>query len=115
MKHSGWLRGWQSWLMLATVAVALLVIVNAVMFEMNRTLQADVSSRAQYIQQTVQLEALNREIVTAIANLVTRNNDDALRTVLSQHGITINPAGPAVTAPQIGTAPAPSPAGKQSR
>jgi hypothetical protein len=75
------------------------------MFEMNRTLQAEVSGRAQYIQQTVQLEALIREIVTAIANLVTRNNDNALRTVLSQHGITINPAGTAVTAPQTGTNP----------
>jgi hypothetical protein len=101
--------------MLVAVAAAALVIVNMVMFEMNRTLQAQVNGRAQYIQQTAQLEALNREIVTAIANLATRNNDDALRTVLSQHGITINPAGPAVTAPQTGSSPAPSPAGKQSR
>jgi hypothetical protein len=115
MRRSGWLRGWQDWLILVAVAAAALVVVNMVMFEMNRMLQVEVSGRTQYIQQTVQLEALNREIVTAIANLATRNNDDALRTVLSQHGITINPAGPAVTAPQSGTSPAPSPTGKQSR
>jgi type VI protein secretion system component VasK len=100
--------GWQVWLVaLATVAL-ILVAINIVMFEMNRGLQIEVNSRAQYIQQTVQLEALNREMVSAIANLAARNNDDALRTVLSQHGITITPAG----VPAVPATP-PAPAGKR--
>ena len=93
--------GWQSWLVPLAAIVAVLVVVNSVLFEMNRRLQAEVSSRAQFIQQTVQLEALNRELVSAIANLATRNNDDALRAVLSQHGITVGPT------PVPGQAPAP--------
>jgi hypothetical protein len=115
MSRPSWLRGWQGSLILAVGAAASLVIGNMVMFEMNRTLQAEVSGRAEYIQQTVQFEALHREIVTAIANFATRNNDDALRTVLSQHGITINPADPAVTVPQTGINPAQLPTGKQAR
>ena len=81
-----------------TVAAALglgLAVVNMVLFETNRALQLEVNARTQYIQQTVQLEGINREIVGAIAQLAVRNNDDALRTVLSQHGITVTAsAGP---------------------
>ena len=42
---------------LAGVAIAL-VVTNIVLFERNRTLQAEVSARTQYLQQTAQLEAL---------------------------------------------------------
>jgi hypothetical protein len=103
----GWssCRGWQGGLLLVAVLGAVLVLVNAVLFEINRSLQTQVTSRAQYIQQTVQLEALNREIVSAIANLASRNNDEALRAVLAQHGITINPP------PGAGTPAAPPAAG----
>jgi hypothetical protein len=68
----------------------ILVFINMVLFERNRSLQREVGSRAQYIQQSVQLEALHREIVNAIANLAVRNKDDALKTILTQQGITIN-------------------------
>jgi MOFRL family/Domain of unknown function (DUF4147) len=74
---------------LAAIAI-ILVLTNIVLFERNRSLQAEVSARAQYIQQTTQLEVLNREIVNAIANLAVRNKDDALRTLLAQQGISIN-------------------------
>jgi len=74
---------------LAAIAI-ILVLTNIVLFERNRSLQAEVSARAQYIQQTTQLEILNREIVNAIANLAVRNKDDALRTLLTQQGISIN-------------------------
>ena len=67
-----------------------LAVTNMVLFERNRALQAEVSSRAQFIQQSVQLEALNREIVNAIAGLAVRNKDDALKTILTQQGITFN-------------------------
>ena len=83
-------KRWHSWVtLIAGIGVAL-VVVNIVLFERNRTLQAEVNIRAQYIQQTVQLEGLHREIVSAIANLSVRNKDDALKTILTQQGITIN-------------------------
>jgi hypothetical protein len=90
--------------------VVALVLVNIVLVEMNRSLQADVNGRQQFIQQSVQLEALNREIVSAIANLSVRNQDDALKTVLSQHGITFTPSPAGTAAPQP---PAPSTAPKR--
>ena len=86
---------------LAAVAVVL-VAVTVILAERNRTAQAEVNRRAQYIQQTVQLERLHREIIQGIVNLAIRNNDEALRTLLTQHGVTINqPQAPAAapTAP----------------
>ena len=97
------------WQLAVTLIAALGVVfelTNMVLFERNRSLQEDVSARAQYIQQTVQLEGLHRELVNAIANLSVRNKDDALRTILTQQGITINMgqsppgAAPATQAPE---------------
>jgi hypothetical protein len=99
---------WQSWVTIGAAAACLLVLINIVLFEMNRGLQAEVNSRQQYIQQSLQLEALNREIVAAIANLAVRNKDDQLKALLAQHGITINvgPAGSPAPSSSSGT-PAP--------
>lgn len=88
---------WDLWLTATSILVAVLVLVNIGLFELNRRLQADVSARAQFIQQTGQLEALSREIVNAIATLAVRNNDAALRRILTQHGISLT--GPASTEP----------------
>jgi hypothetical protein len=107
MARSHRFRGWQSWLLSTTLLAAALVVANAILFEINRSLQVEVNSRAQYIQQTVQLEALHREMVAAIANLANRNNDDALRSVLLQHGIGVSPAaGPSPAAPSAAPVPA---------
>lgn len=81
---------WQSGVTLLAAVGVVLVLTNIVLFERNRSLQTDVNARAQYLQQTVQLERLHREIVNAIANLSLRNKDDALKTILTQQGITIN-------------------------
>jgi predicted Holliday junction resolvase-like endonuclease len=83
-------KRWHGWVTVLAVIAIILVLTNIVLFERNRSLQAEVSARAQYIQQTGQLEALNREIVNAIANLAVRNKDEALRSLLAQQGITIN-------------------------
>ena len=84
------LSRWQVCVTLAAALGVVLVLTNMVLFERNRSLQGEVSSRAQYIQQSVQLEGLHREIVNAIANLAVRNKDDALKTILTQQGITFN-------------------------
>jgi type VI protein secretion system component VasK len=81
---------WQTWVTLAAALGIVLILTNMILFEWNRSLQREVDARAQYIQQTVQLEGLQREIVSAIANLSVRNKDDALKTILTQQGITIN-------------------------
>jgi hypothetical protein len=99
------LNRWQSWLTLGAGIVLVLVLVDMILFERNRALQAEINSRQQYIQQSVQLEGLNREIVTAIANLAVRNKDDQLKAILAQHGITINvgSTGAASASPSSGS------------
>lgn len=81
-----------SWPLVLACLVVALILVDIGLVETNRSLQAEVSQRAQYIQQTAQIETLSREVVTALANLAIQNNDDQLRTLLAKHGITINPS-----------------------
>jgi predicted Holliday junction resolvase-like endonuclease len=81
---------WQTWVTLVAALGIVLILTNMVLFGRNRSLQREVDSRAQFIQQTVQLEGLQREIVNAIANLSVRNKDEALKSILTQQGITIN-------------------------
>jgi type VI protein secretion system component VasK len=103
-------NSWHGWVtILAGVAIAL-VVTNIVLFERNRTLQAEVAARTQYLQQTAQIEALNREIVNALANLAVRNQDEALKAILTEQGININ-MGPGQGAP----APGPAPESKSGR
>ena len=91
---------WHTWVTLGAALGIVLILTNMVIFEWNRTLQREVDARAQYIQQTMQLEALQREIVSAIANLSVRNKDDALKAILTQQGITINVNPSQATAPE---------------
>ena len=85
------LKRWQFWLLtLLALAGGALVGVNIALTTANRNLQTEVSARAQYVQQTGQLELLYREIVKALADLAVKNNDQQLRQMLGAQGITIN-------------------------
>jgi hypothetical protein len=81
---------WQTWVTLGSILIVVLVVADIVLVEQNRALQAQINARGQFIQQSVQLEALSREMVNAIANLAVQRNDDALRTLLTQHGIMVS-------------------------
>jgi hypothetical protein len=88
--------------------VALLLLAACIVLAtLNRGLQAEIGTRQQFVQQSVQLEGLYREIVRALAELGARNNDDAVRALLQRHGIsyTVNapaaqPQAPAGAAPR---------------
>ena len=81
------LARWETWVTVGGVLVLALVGVDIALFERNRGVQAELASRQQFIQQTAQLETLQRELINAIANLAARNNDDALRGILTEHGV----------------------------
>ena len=83
---------------LAAICV-LLAIANMILFSQNRVAQAEVTQRAQYIQQSAQLEPLYREMVKALGELTVRNNDAQLRDMLAKQGITVNLNPPAQPAP----------------
>lgn len=95
----------QFWIATALAGCALLLAgANVLLGTMNRGLQADIGQRQQYVQQSVQLEGLYREIIRALAELGARNNDQDVRALLAQHGIsyTVNtpPAAAPAAAPQ---------------
>lgn len=91
------LKRWQYWLLTIGAAAGIaLAVFNATMFVRNRSIQADVNNRQQYIQQSIQLEGLYREIVKSLADLSAKKNDEQLRDLLKTHGftVTVNPVAP---------------------
>jgi hypothetical protein len=86
------------------VCCLLLALVNATMGSMNRGLQAELGVRQQYVQQSVQLEGLYREIIRGLAELGARNNDQDVRALLATHGISYT-----VNTPAAAAAPAAAP------
>lgn len=104
------LRPWQfSILVLLGVAALLLAFGNGVLFTQNRAGQAEVNARQQYLQQTVSLEGLYRDIVKALAELAVKNNDQQLLQMLGAQGINVSvnasPAPAPQAAPQTPAAP----------
>ncbi len=95
------LARWQFWV---TTVVALLVALTAgysmMLFSQNRNTQGQLAQRAQYVQQSVQLNGIYREMVEALGNLAIRSQDKAVVDLLASQGITLNagnapPAAPA--------------------
>lgn len=87
------LAQWQTWVTVAAALAPVLVVVDLGLFERNRALQVEVASRQQFLQQTVQLDNLQRDLVNAIAALAARSDDLALRDILVDHGL-MSPVGP---------------------
>ena len=81
-----------------TVVAAVCVLsasTNIVIYSQNRGTQAQVAERAQYIQQSVQLQSLYQEIVKALADLSVRKQDKSLADLLARQGITVTVNTPA--------------------
>jgi hypothetical protein len=91
------LQRWQWWV---TIAVALVAALTAgytmMLFSENRAAQGEFARRAQYVQQSIQLEALYRDLVKALADLSVRDRDRALADLLASQGITVDATGTAV-------------------
>ena len=94
------LERWQFWV---TTVVALLVALAAsysmMLFSQNQNSQGEFARRAQYVQESVQLEGLYREMVKALADLSVRNQDKTLTELLGTQGITLNTTESAPAAP----------------
>src|SRR2546429_3167677 len=96
-----------SWLYRVLVALAgitlVLVVAYIVLIQDNRTVQAEVNQRQQFINQSIQLGRINDTLIRALAAAAVEHNDDQLRELLAQNGITINPT---TGAPEKQAAPA---------
>jgi len=94
------LKNYQYWLLTAIAALSLLlVIIDITLVNRNQGLRAEVESRAQYVQQSIQLQVLYQDMVKALADLAVRNKDDQLRELLTKEGISITVTPPPATAP----------------
>jgi hypothetical protein len=85
----------QYWIVtvLAAASVAAMVASIALGYN-NGVARADVTQRQQFVQQSIQLEGLYKEIVRALAELGARNNDGDVKAMLQKHGITYNVNAP---------------------
>jgi len=75
---------------LAVVALVL-VVVNVMLALGNQSVQADVNERQQFIAQSIQLEQLNRQVVTVLANMAMKGNDEQLKNLLASSGVGLAP------------------------
>jgi hypothetical protein len=82
------------------------VVANITLSLGNRSAQAEVAQRQQFVQQSAQLEGLYREIVRALAELAARNNDAPVREMLQRHGISYSVNAPSSAQSAAPTAPA---------
>ncbi len=83
------LKQWQFMLLTAfgLVSVAL-VVTNIVLFTGNREAQTEFTNRAQYIQQSLQVEPLYQSIVRNLAEISAKTNDPQITQLLTAQGIT---------------------------
>ena len=99
-----------SWLYRILVALSgitlVLVIAYIVLVQDNRSVQTEVNQRQQFINQSIQLGRINDALIRALATSAVSDNDDKLRELLAQNGITINPT---TGAPEKQAAPAATP------
>jgi hypothetical protein len=87
-------EGWLYWMTVGLSAAAgALVVAYIVLVQDNRTVQAEVNRRQQFINQSIQLGRVNEALIRALAAAAVSNNDDKLRDLLAENGITINASG----------------------
>ena len=72
-----------------SVLVLVLVLLNILIGLGNQSVQAEVSERQQESAQTIQLEALNRQLVTVLASMAVKTNDAQLKKLLADSGVNV--------------------------
>jgi hypothetical protein len=103
-------EGWLYWMTVGlSGAAGALIVAYIVLVQDNRSVQAEVNRRQQFINQSIQLGRVNEALIRALAAAAVSNNDDKLRDLLAENGITINASGepvPSSSGPAEKTTPA---------
>lgn len=69
------------------VLILVLVLADILLGLGNQSLRVEVSERQQFIAQSMQLEGLHREIITTLATVALKTNDEKLKGLLASQGI----------------------------
>ena len=67
----------------------ILVFINMFLLVGNQSLQRIVAERQQVIMRSIQMQGPAREVISALANLAVRSDDEQLKKLLANHGITV--------------------------
>ncbi len=103
MRRDGWLYR----VLVALSGITLvLVVAYIILIQDNRSVQAEVNQRQQFINQSIQLGRINETLIRNLAAAAVNNKDDRLRDLLAQSGFTINPT---TGAPEREAAPSAAP------
>ena len=101
------LRQWQFNALTGLGALSLLLaLVNATLFIVNRDAQGALAQSQQYVQQSLALEGLYRDIVKALAESGTRSNDRAMLDILAAQGLSVTVNGSPTAASGAASGPA---------
>ncbi|MBC7727273.1 MAG: hypothetical protein H7242_06610 [Microbacteriaceae bacterium] len=73
----------------------LLVLSNALLFTQNRNAQRTLGQGQQFVQQTVPLEGLYRDIARALAEMAVKGNDRQVLDMLATQGLSVTVNGTA--------------------
>lgn len=76
-----------------SVLILIIVLLNIIVALGNQSIQAEVGERQQEIAQTIQLETLNRQLVTVLASMAMKTNDAQLKKLLADSGVNLDSAG----------------------
>jgi hypothetical protein len=82
-------------------ATMLLVVAYIILVQDNRSVQAEVNKRQQFINQSIQLGRINEALVRALAAAAASSKDDKLRDLLTQNGISVNAAGDVIPSANV--------------
>ena len=93
---------------LGVLALAL-VGANGSLFLANRAAQDEIAARGAMVQQTVPLEALQRDIARTLADLALRSQDRQVLDMLAANNITVTANAAANGSPNAPAAPAAAP------
>ena len=86
----------QFWALNAIGVICLVAVgINISYFQSNRELRTSATQRQQLINQGARISQVNTEIIKALARLSANSNDDSLRALLNEEGISFR-----VTAPE---------------
>lgn len=93
-------RDWKFWLLTPASALTLgLVITNLQLQADNRARRAEIAARQQSIDEAVQLSRFNGRFIQALAELAAQTNDESIRALLADHGVTFTVAAPNAAPP----------------
>ncbi|HEV8344162.1 MAG TPA: hypothetical protein VGR30_17550 [Candidatus Binatia bacterium] len=71
------------------VLILILTLVNVLLTFGNQSLRLQLTEQQQFINQTIQMEALQREIVQTLASVAVKYNDPQLKSLLVSQGVNV--------------------------